>query len=81
VSDTEERQADFLSLLELEIDQRNQAEQYKTVQYCSLGRGDTMKDMQAHLEKLITGASECALIASLATDKRKRDLFARLAEH
>ena len=40
-----------------------------------------MKDMQAQLEKLLTEASECALIASLATDKRKRDLFAKLAEH
>jgi hypothetical protein len=33
------------------------------------------------LEKLLTEASECALIASLATDKKKRDLFARLAGH
>ncbi len=40
-----------------------------------------MKDMHAQLEKLMTEASECALIASLATDKRKRDLFAKLAEH
>jgi hypothetical protein len=40
-----------------------------------------MKDMQAQLEKLQTEASECALIASLATDKKKRDLFAKLAEH
>jgi hypothetical protein len=40
-----------------------------------------MKDMQAQLEKLQTGASECALIASLATDKKKRDMFERLAEH
>ena len=40
-----------------------------------------MRDMQAQLEKLRTEASECALIASLATDKKKRDLFARLAEH
>ena len=40
-----------------------------------------MKDMQAQLDKLRTEASECALIASLATSKPKRDLFARLAEH
>ncbi|HZR87492.1 MAG TPA: hypothetical protein VFB02_11840 [Bradyrhizobium sp.] len=40
-----------------------------------------MKDMQTQLEKLLTEASECALIASLATSKPKRDLFARLAEH
>lgn len=42
--------------------------------------GDTMKDMQAQLEKLLVEASECALIASLATEKRKRDLFAKLAQ-
>ena len=40
-----------------------------------------MKDMQAHLEKLQRGAAECALIRDLATDKAKRELFARLAEH
>jgi len=39
-----------------------------------------MKDMHAQLEKLLTEASECALIASLASDKMKRDLFAKLAE-
>jgi hypothetical protein len=37
--------------------------------------------MKAQLEKLLTEASECALIASLATDKVKRDLFTKLAEH
>ncbi len=40
-----------------------------------------MRDMKAQLEKLLTEASECALIASLATDKVKRDLFTKLAEH
>lgn len=40
-----------------------------------------MKDMQAQLDKLVTEAAECSLIASLATDSLKRDLFARLAEH
>lgn len=40
-----------------------------------------MKDMQAHLEKLLTDAEECALISKLATDKQKRELFARLATH
>ena len=39
-----------------------------------------MEDMHAELEKLLAEASECALIASLATDKMKRDLFAKLAE-
>jgi hypothetical protein len=40
-----------------------------------------MKDMQAQLEKLRRDAAECALIRDLATDPKKRDLFARLAEH
>jgi hypothetical protein len=40
-----------------------------------------MKDMQAQLEKLRTDAVECTLIRDLATDKKKRELFARLAEH
>ena len=40
-----------------------------------------MKDMQAHLEKLLKDASECKLISDLATDKAKRDLFEKLAEH
>ena len=40
-----------------------------------------MQDMQAHLEKLRTDAAECALIRDLATDVKKRELFARLAEH
>ncbi|WFU45459.1 hypothetical protein QA640_46455 (plasmid) [Bradyrhizobium sp. CB82] len=40
-----------------------------------------MKDMQARLEKLRTDAAECALVRDLATDPKKRELFARLAEH
>lgn len=40
-----------------------------------------MKDYQAHLEKLRTDAAECALIRDLATDKAKRELFDRLANH
>jgi len=40
-----------------------------------------MKDMQARLEKLSRDAAECALIRDLATDPKKRELFARLAEH
>lgn len=34
-----------------------------------------------HLAKLRTDAAECAMISGLATDKMKRDLFARLSEH
>ena len=37
--------------------------------------------MEAHLEKLRADAAECKLISELATDKQKRELFARLAEH
>lgn len=43
--------------------------------------GNEMKDMKAQLEKLLTEASECSLIAKLASDKAKRELFAKLAEH
>ncbi|WP_177243518.1 hypothetical protein [Bradyrhizobium sp. Gha] len=39
-----------------------------------------MKDMQARLEKLKRDAAECALIRDLASDPKKRKLFARLAE-
>jgi hypothetical protein len=37
--------------------------------------------MQAHLEKLRTETAECEMIARLATDRAKQDLFAKLAEH
>jgi len=37
--------------------------------------------MQASLERLRTDAAEAALIRDLATDSRKRELFARLADH
>lgn len=40
-----------------------------------------MKDMEAHLEKLLRDAAECELISRLATDVAKRDLFNRLAQH
>jgi hypothetical protein len=38
-----------------------------------------MQDMQVKLEKLLMEAEDCALIAKLASDKRKRKLFERLA--
>ena len=40
-----------------------------------------MKDMQAYLEKLQRDAAECELISNLATDAKKKELFARLAAH
>jgi hypothetical protein len=40
-----------------------------------------MKDMQASLEKLRTDAAEAALIRDLTTDRRKREVFTRLADH
>jgi hypothetical protein len=40
-----------------------------------------MKDMRAHLEKLRTQVAECELIRDLTTDRQKRELFNRLAEH
>ena len=40
-----------------------------------------MKDYLAHLEKLRKDAAECALVRDLATDKAKREMFERLAQH
>jgi len=40
-----------------------------------------MKDMEQHLRKLRADAEECSMISKLATDRQKRELFARLAEH
>lgn len=40
-----------------------------------------MKDIQAYLEKLQVQTAECEIIRDLATDPKKRELFARLAEH
>ena len=40
-----------------------------------------MKDLQAHLEKLRMEIAECEMIARLATDKVKQQLFIKLAEH
>jgi hypothetical protein len=40
-----------------------------------------MLDIQVHLQKLRSDADECAFISRNATDLRKRELFARLAEH
>jgi len=38
-----------------------------------------MQDYKARIENLLTGAAECDLIANLATDKQKRELFEKLA--
>jgi hypothetical protein len=40
-----------------------------------------MKDYQASLEKLRKDAAEAALIRDLATDRAKREMFDRLAQH
>lgn len=40
-----------------------------------------MKDMQEHLEKLQAQIVECEIIRDQASDPRKRELFARLADH
>jgi hypothetical protein len=45
-----------------------------------LGIGAAMRD-KTHLEKLRVQIAECELIRDLATDKAKRALFDRLAEH
>jgi hypothetical protein len=38
-----------------------------------------MQDLRAKLEKLLSEAEDCELIAKLATDLKKRAIFARLA--
>jgi hypothetical protein len=40
-----------------------------------------MQDMQTHLERLRVQVAQCEMIRDLATDEKKRQLFARLAEH
>jgi hypothetical protein len=40
-----------------------------------------MLEMQAHLKTLRGEAAACKLISDLATDKKKQELFARLADH
>jgi hypothetical protein len=40
-----------------------------------------MRDMRAHLETLRTETADCEMIARLATDKAKQELFTKLAEH
>jgi hypothetical protein len=40
-----------------------------------------MIDMQASLDKLRTDAADAALIRDLATDRDKRELYARLSAH
>jgi CHASE3 domain sensor protein len=39
-----------------------------------------MQDLQAKREKFLTDATDCDLIATLATDPAKRETFRRLAE-
>jgi hypothetical protein len=38
-----------------------------------------VEDLEARLEKLLTDAEDCALIAKRTTDGEKHDLFNRLA--
>jgi hypothetical protein len=38
-----------------------------------------MKDFEARIKKLLTEAEDCDLIAKLATDPHKRDLYKKLA--
>jgi hypothetical protein len=38
-----------------------------------------MKDLKSELEKLLTNAEDCELIARLATDIKKRETFGRIA--
>jgi hypothetical protein len=40
-----------------------------------------MKDVEAQLDRLRRDAEECALISRLASSHKKKELFARLADH
>jgi hypothetical protein len=40
-----------------------------------------MRDMQAQLEKLRVEQANCEMIAGLATNEAKRELFTKLADH
>jgi hypothetical protein len=40
-----------------------------------------MQDMKAQLENLQVQIADCEMIAKLATDRAKRELFGRLARH
>jgi len=40
-----------------------------------------LRDILVHLEKLQRDSAECQLISELTTDKTKRDLFAKIAQH
>jgi hypothetical protein len=37
--------------------------------------------MREQVERLRSGAAECAIVCGLATDKEKRELFAKLSAH
>lgn len=39
-----------------------------------------MQDLRAQREKLLVNATDCELIANLATDPRKREMFEHLAK-
>jgi hypothetical protein len=39
-----------------------------------------MQDMYAQREKLLVNAADCELIANLATDAKKREMFEHLAK-
>jgi hypothetical protein len=43
--------------------------------------GDAMTDLECRLDRFETLAAECELIAKLATDGAKRELYLRLALH
>jgi hypothetical protein len=47
---------------------------------CLDNQPGTMTDLQAELEKLQRQIAECEMIRHLATDLRKSELFARLAD-
>jgi hypothetical protein len=51
------------------------------VQKSGKAGGAAVKDYQASIEKLRRDAAEAKLISDFATDKTKREMFARLHQH
>jgi hypothetical protein len=58
-----------------------EAAKFRTREKVAAWGGRAVRDMEAHLEKLLRDAAECELISRLATDVAKRDLFNHLAVH
>jgi hypothetical protein len=62
-------------------DVRSDVIRRRSLDLSQLLRGDAMTDLEAKLERFETLAAECELIAKLAGDRAKRELYLRLSLH